>query len=329
MPANLRAQYYVIEERYRREKSIPAKVAALQEMLAVMPKHKGTDHLKADLRAKIARLLEELERPKATSSGQPQLFALRRDGIGQAVLVGLANSGKSQLLASLTGAPAKVGEYTFTTQVPQPGMLPFENVQIQLVDTPAINDREMQTRLFSLLRQADLLVIVIDLSRKPLVQAQEVFDELERWGYLLLGKGDAPDFSEPRVQKSVILVGTKADKDGALQGFQRLEATHAHRFPTVKVSPVEELGVDGLKHTIFQALKRVRVYTKAPGGQPDFEEPIVLDQGSKLLDAAQSIHKEWLSRLKYALLWGSGKFDGQRVGPGYVLSDGDVIELHG
>ncbi len=328
MPANLPAQYYVIEERYRREKSVPAKVAALQEMLAVMPKHKGTDHLKADLRAKIARLLEELERPKTTSSG-PQPFALRREGIGQAVLVGLANSGKSQLIASFTSAPTKVGDYPFTTQVPQPGMISFENVQIQLVDTPAINDREMQTRLFSLLRQADLLVIVIDLSQEPLAQAKEVFDELERWGYILLGKDEGPNPEEPRVQKSVIMVGTKADEEGALQGFKQLEAAYSHQFLAVMISPLEELGEEELKCAIFQALKRVRVYTKAPGGQPDFHEPIVLPQGSKLVDAAQSLHKEWRSRLKYALLWGSARFDGQRVGRDYVLSDGDVIEFRG
>lgn len=329
MPANLPPQYFEIEQRYRREKSIPGKVAALQEMLAVMPKHKGTDHLKADLRAKIARLLQDLERPKVTSGGQPQPFSLRREGVGQAMLIGLANSGKSQLLATLTGASAKVGDYPFTTQIPQPGMLPFENVLIQLVDTPAINDREMQTRLFSLLRNADLLVIVIDLSQEPLAQVQELFGELEHWGYLLLGKGQAPDPLEPRVQKRAILVATKADEEGALDGFRQLEASYGQRFPTVMVSPLEEVGEEELKGAIFLALDQVRVYTKSPGGQPDLDEPIVLPRGSKLVDAAQSLHKDWRRRLKYALLWGSGKFDGQRVGREYVLADGDVIELHG
>ncbi len=328
MPANLPAKYFEIEARYRREKGIPAKVAALQEMLAVMPKHKGTDHLKADLRAKISRLLQELERPKSTSSGQPQPFAIRREGIGQTMLIGLANSGKSQLLASLTGASAKVGDYPFTTQVPQPGMLPFENVLIQVVDTPAINDREMQTRLFSLLRNADLLVVVADLSDAPIYQVQETFNELERWGYLLLRKDEVLDPSEPRVQKSAILVGTKADESGALEGYKKLEAAFGQRFTTVMVSSLEEIGEEELKVAIYQALNRVRVYTKAPGGQPDFEDPVVLPRRGTLLDAAESIHKEWANKLKYALLWGSGKFDGQRIGRGYVLFDGDVIELH-
>ena len=329
MPANLPPHYYEAERKYRSARRTPEKVAALQEMMSATPKHKGTDHLRADLRSKMARLMEELERPTNTSSGQPEPFAIRKEGAGQVILIGLPNAGKSQLLASLTGAAAKVASYPFTTQLPMPGILQFQNVRIQLVDTPAINDRDMQTRLFSLLRNTDLLLIVIDLSANALEQMGEIEAELENWGYLLLSNGEAPDTEEHQVHKRAILAGNKADESGALDQFQRLEAQYGNRFSVVMVSPLENVGLDELTESIFGTLDKVRVYTKAPGGEFDYDTPIVLAQGSKVEDAAQALHKDWGRRLKYALLWGSGKFDGQRVGRDYVLADGDVLEFHG
>ena len=329
MPANLPPIYHEAERKYRSAKSVPAKVTALQEMMAATPKHKGTDHLRADQRAKMARLMEDLERPRNISSSQPQPFSLRKEGAGQAVLVGLPNTGKSQLLATLTGAVAKVASYPFTTQLPLPGILQVGNVRIQMVDTPAINDQDMQTRLFSLLRNTDLLLIVVDLSADALEQMELVTTELETWGYLLLGKDEAPAPDEHRVQKKAIMVGTKADGDGALDEFQQLDAWYREQFPVVMVSPLEDVGLDELKGCIFRALDKVRVYTKAPGGEPDYDAPIVLARGSKAEDAAQALHKDWRRRLKYALLWGSGKFAGQSVGRDYILADGDVLEFHG
>ena len=120
MPANLPPQYYIAEEKYREAKGLADKAAALQQMLAATPKHKGTDHLRADLRAKVAKALEELESPKRSGS-KPSPYAIRREGAGQAVLVGRCNAGKSQLLAALTGAPAKVAAYPYTTRIPMPG----------------------------------------------------------------------------------------------------------------------------------------------------------------------------------------------------------------
>ena len=328
MPANLPAPYYEADRKFRAAKSTPEKVAALQEMMSATPKHKGTDHLRADMRARMARLMDELERPRNISSGQPSPFALRKEGASQAILIGLPNAGKSQILANLTGALTKVAAYPFTTQVPLPGMLQFQNVRIQLVDTPAINDSDMQTRLFSLLRNADVLLIVLDLSIDILQQMDETEAELKKWGYILLGKGEAPDPEEQRVQKRVILIANKADQVGALDQYQRLEAAYVHRFEVVMVSTVEDVGLDELKGAIFNSLHKIRVYTKPPGGEPSYDSPIVLDQGSRAEDAAQSLHKDWQRRLKYAVLWGSGKFDGQRVGRDYVLSDGDVLEFH-
>ena len=328
MPANLPPQYYVADQKYRAARSPVEKVAALQEMLSATPKHKGTDHLRADLRAKVARTMEDLEHPRR-GSGQPQPYAIRKEGAGQVVLIGLPNAGKSQLLASLTGASARVADYPFTTRLPLPGMLRYENVWVQLVDTPAINDREVQARLFSLLRNTDLLLIVADLSGDPLSEADEVVSELDTYGFRLLGKDQDSGPEDDRVRKKTLLVGNKADAEGADTAFDLLEELYGDRFPMARVSAATGEGLDDLALAVFVALGKVRVYLKARGSQPDYYEPLVLDRGSMVEDAALSVHKDWTRRIKYALLWGSGKFEGQRVGRDYVLADGDVIELHG
>jgi small GTP-binding protein len=328
MPANLPPQYYEAEKKYRAARGSAERAAALQEMLSATPKHKGTDHLRAELRSKVARAMEELERPRR-GSGQPQPYSIRKEGAGQAALIGLPNSGKSRLLAGLTGASAKVGDYSFTTQMPLPGMLKYQNVRIQLVDTPAINDREAQTRLFSLLRNADLLIIVLDLSRDPLSEMEETEAELEQWGYRLLEKGEEVNPEDPRVQKAALLVGNKADLAGAEVAFEFLQELYGRQFPVVQVSAATGAGLAQLGETIFAALDKVRVYLKAPGTQPDYDSPLVLSRGSVVADAAQSLHQDWNRKLRYAQLWGSGKFEGQRVGRDYVLADGDVLELRG
>lgn len=328
MPANLPPHYYVAEQKYRASRNSAEKVAALQEMLSATPKHKGTDHLRADLRAKVARAMEELESPKR-SSGQPQPYAIRKEGAGQAVLIGLPNAGKSQLLASLTGASAKVADYPYTTRIPLPGMLSYENVRIQLVDTPAIDDLEVQARLFAMLRNADLLLLVVDLSGDPLSQADEIISELDRYGFELLRPGEEADLEDYRVSMRCLLVANKADAEGADIAFEFLEELYGTRFPIVRVSAATGTGLDDLARSVFAALSKVRVYLKARGSQPNHSEPLVLDKGSLIQDAAVSVHKDWTRKIKYALLWGSSKFEGQRVGRDYVLEDGDVIELHG
>ena len=328
MPANLTPQYKEAEQRYRQAKSLPAKVAALQEMMAVIPKHKGTDHLRADLRARMSRLMEEVEKPQATSGG-PQPFSIRKEGAGQVLIIGLPNSGKSELLNALTGAPAKVGDYPFTTQVPMVGMLPFENVLFQLVDTPALNDKDIQTRLFGLLRNTDLLLVALDLSSDPVREMKEINDLLDQWGYSLLETGQAIDEEGARIQKPAILIANKADLEGAHQRYTELQHRYGQRFLVLKVSCMDGTGLETLSEEVFKSLNKVRVYTKSPTGQPDYDTPIVMARGSTTADAAERLHREWRDKLKYALLWGSAKFDGQRVGRDYVLSDGDVIELHG
>jgi len=333
MPTNVTPQYRSAEERFRLAKTPQEKIIALQEMLAVMPKHKGTDHLKAQLRSRMSKLMEELEGPsRGPRSGNVEPFSLPKQGAGRATLLGPTNVGKSLLLSRATGAHSKVGSYALSTLEPVPGMLSFEDIYIQLVDTPPIANLSTQGRLYGLLRNSDVLVLVVDLSNDPVSQVQEGFQALEEWGFVLLGKNRGEEDREPELRKPVIVVGNKADVPGSLDSFQLLESKLGENYPVLLVSAEEEVGLAELGEAIFRDLGIIRVYTKSP--QQKKEEiqrgtPFVLPQGSTIADASAYVHKDLVRSLKYAVLWGrSGKFQGQHVGRDHQLHDGDLIELH-
>jgi len=324
MPANLPPEYFEAEKAYRSAKTIPEKIEALEHMLAVMPKHKGTDRLKAELRAKIARLSEEGERRCAISRRGG--YDVRKEGAGQAVLVGLPNSGKSLLLSSLTDATPKIADYPFTTQAPLPGMMKYENVYIQIVDLPPINDQDAQSWLRGILKNADLLLLVVDLSADAVEQLKVILQELNKLRIKPTSKGE----TEPGVTicKRALIVANKGDVPGASLNYHDLKNQNEDSLPLVFTSAQRGDGLGELKREIFNALDIIRVYTKAPGGKPDLNEPLILKRGSTVEDAAEEIHKEIKHKLRYALIWGSGKFNGQRVSRQYQLQEGDIIELH-
>ena len=333
MPTNLPPQYREAEERFRRERTPQGKLAALQEMLAIMPKHKGTDHLKAHLRSRMSRLMTEVEGPsRAGRGGQAEPFSLPKEGAGRATLVGPTNTGKSLLTVRATGAQTRVGAYALTTQEPVPGMWPLMGIHVQLVDTPPISSPGTQGRLYGLLRNSDVLVVVVDLALGPVAQTDEVLSELGEWGFRLLARDEERDEASPWLTKPAIVVGNRADLDGALDAYQELEARFGEKFPVVMASAEEDVGVEELGEEIFRALRVIRVYTKSPREKiEEFERtgPIVLAVGSTVGEAAEQLHRDMARSLKYAVLWGrSGKFQGQRVGRGHELTDEDIVELH-
>lgn len=325
MPANLPPQYLEAEKAYRQARTAAEKIEALEHMLAIMPKHKGTDHLRGELRARIARLTEESAHKQG--GARAQLYTVRREGAAQVPLLGAPNSGKSQLLAALTGATPKVGPYPFTTQLPLPAMLPFENVQIQVVDLPPLVTDGTPPWVRNIVRQADLLLLVVDLDDDPLAELETVRQELAAMHVEPIAPGAASSADEPVVSKRVLVVANKRDVPGAADTFELLRLQYDARWPMVAVSAATGAGLEDLKRAIFAALDVVRVYTKAPGQEPDFTRPIVLPRGSTVEDIAADIHKELRQKLKYAQVWGSGKFQGQKVGRDYVVQDGDIVEL--
>lgn len=327
MPANLPPQYFEAEKVYRQAKTPEEKVEALENMLAIMPKHKGTDKLRAELRRKIAKFSEEAQRrPSVARKGSA--YNIKKEGAGQVVLVGLPNVGKSQLVSALTEAFPEVGDYPYTTKMPLPGMLKFENIQIQLLDMPPITDREARPWFSHLLRNADVLLAVVDLGDDPLIQLEDVLAELEGMKVKLMMGGAEEELAPGVVRKRALIVGSKGDLNESGGRYAMLKSRYGAEFPVVVVSARERIGLEEMKQAIYETLDVIRVYTKSPGKKPDFEEPVVLKKGSTVEDAAGSIHKDFRNRLKYAQVWGSGKYDGQRVKREHILEDGDIVELH-
>ena len=312
MPANLPPQYFEAEKRFRSAKSAADKVAALEAMLSATPKHKGTDHLRADLRRKVARLSQAAEKKAAT---QRASMLIEKEGAAQIAVVGLPNAGKSQLVSSVTNASPAVAQYPFTTHNATPGMMAFENIQIQLIDTPPLTEQSADWWLPHMIRRADAMVMVVDLADNPLPQMEAVLADLEN--------------KKVRVGGSkVLIVGNKLDIAGAADNCSALKDKYGGRFPVVAVSAKKGVGLEELKHAVYQVLDIIRVYTKVPGKKPDFADPIILARGSMVEDAAASVHKDFAAKLRFARIWGSGKHDGIMAKRNHVLRDGDIIELH-
>jgi ribosome-interacting GTPase 1 len=325
MPANLPPQYFEAEKRYRSAREPEEKIAALEAMLAIMPHHKGTDKLHAVLRQKIAKFSQEAEKKYATARRTG--FYINREGAGQVMLVGPANTGKSQLLAAVTEAIPEIAEYPFTTKTPIPGMMKFEDIQIQLVDTPPIGYKEVKVLLSNVLRNADLIAIVIDLSLEPISQVEAALQGLReaRIEPSTDGGTQATPGSYPR---KMLIAGNKNELAGSNKNWECLRSQYAKLFPLVSISAREGRGLEEFKRVVYQALNIIRVYTKTPGSKADLSDPMVLEKGSTLEEAAEALHKDFYQNLKYAVVWGSGKYDGQRVSKGHVLQDGDIVEFH-
>ncbi len=328
MPANLPPVYHTAEKRYRQANTPEEKVEALREMLAVMPKHKGTDKLQADIKRRIAQLKEQAKKAPAAARQVPQ-WVIDKVGAGQVPVIGPPNAGKSALIARVTHADVRVAEYPFTTQSPIPAMMPFENIQIQLVDTPAWCEDFDVGWIPELARRADACLLVADLSNASAPDAVAyILDGMESRDVVLAGQ--VPDEREGfEVYIPTLLVGNKADAPGAGEVLQRLQERFGARLPICSISVETGQGIDEFKRALFDVMKITRVFTKQPGKEADLGEPFVLPTGSTVHELARKIHKEILENFKYARLWGeSGRFQGQRIGEDHVLVDGDIVELH-
>lgn len=325
MPANLTPQYFEAEKRYRGAETLDERVAALQEMLTVMPKHKGTDGLRAELRTKIAKLSKEAAKAQATAR-RGGMYHIPREGAGQIALVGLPNVGKSHLVSSLTEASLEIADYPFTTKIPQLGMMKFENAQIQLVDMPPITDHDARPWFASVLRSANALLLVVDLANDPIEQAGDTLAELEKFRVGLEGLSKTSD--QVLLQKKSIIVGNKSDLDGCGSNYADLKAEYGDEVTIISISADKGTRLEWLRRDAFDLLEVIRVYTKAPGERTNMDDPMIMRKGSTVAAAAEAVHKDFRQGLKYALIWGSGKFAGQRVKKDHLLKDGDIIELH-
>lgn len=326
MPANLTPEYKRAEERFRTAKDPGEKLEALEEMLRVVPKHKGTDGLQADLKARISKLRNQ---PASKIGRSTFSHMVPREGAGQVALVGPPNAGKSALVAALTHAAPEVADYPFTTLEAVPGMMRFENVSIQIVDLPPISAQHVEPWVFDIVRTADLCWIVVD-GRWPIEGVDEIVRILaERHiGIRPVGESRAVKDLE-RVVQNALLVVTGADRPEVAASLDTIDELLGHRWPPVAVSATSGQGLDALPGRTFQALGVIRVFTKQPGKPPDLEgTPFTLPRGATVGDLALRIHKDLQVNMTFAKAWGAGVFAGQTVHRDHVLSDGDVVEIH-
>jgi small GTP-binding protein len=324
MPANLPPQYIGAEKRYRQARSPQDKIACLEEMLAIIPKHKGTEKLQGDLKKRLSKLRGELQKKKAISrkSGPEHV---EREGIGQVVLVGLPNVGKSMLLSQMTKANPFVADYPFTTRTPLPGMMEYENVQIQLIDLPPISREYMESWLPVIIRQADLALLVIDLNAEDLLEQIDTVKEVLAENRIAL---ETDEMNKGENYKKTLIVANKFDLPESQDNLSVLQELSGQEHLIFPVSAEEGTNLEGLKAHIYHALDVVRVYTKAPGKEANYNEPLAMKKGSNVLDVAQSIHKDFSERLKFARIWGKDKYAGQKVHRDHIIQEGDIIEFH-
>ncbi len=326
MPANLPPEFFEVEKKYRAARTIQEKIAALREMLSVMPRHKGTDKLHAEIRAKISRLQKELEAQKKTGKRTFSLY-VPREGAGQVALMGYTNSGKSSLLSCLTNKKPLIADYPFTTTQPEVGMMDYEDIQIQIVDLPPVREEKVEYWQREIYRNCDLLALVVNpVSQDPISEVEGLLKTAEGLG-IELSQQDEYSLTG-RQKKRFIWIFTHADHPQAQENLEFLK----EEFPAIKeevlVSCKDGRGLEELKERIFRKLRIIRVYTKEPGKQPDLTDPLILPEGADVVQAAERIHKDFARNLKYARVWGSAKFPGQRVERGYILKDKDIVEFH-
>jgi len=356
------------------------KLRALQEFLSSIPEHKGTSKLRAHVKHQIAVLRRLIAEQKARKRGGGPTFSIEKEGAAQVVLLGFTNSGRSSLLRSLTNAKPEVSDKPFTTERPVPGMMRYEDLQFQIVEAPALRGLERDSQTLSLARNADALIIVVDLAEDPVAQLSAIVGELKDAGIMVLRPratveverqssggikvvviGRLIDCSEQDVAKLIasyglrhalvkvmgeaslddvedyllrrpvykptLIVANKIDLPGALDKLKKLQEAVAGKLTVIPASAKSGVDVNGLGRSLFQALDIIRVYTKEPGAPPS-KEPLVVKRGSTVLDVAEKLHSRLSRNFKYAKVWSNRlPFSPQRVGPSFVLEDGDIVEI--
>ncbi|MFO7941235.1 MAG: TGS domain-containing protein [Bacillota bacterium] len=342
MPANLSADYMEAEERWRRASEPKEKLAALHDMLSTIPKHKGTEKMQGDIKRRIAKLRDQMESKKSSGGKKKPAWVVDRQGAGQILIAGPPNSGKSALVGSLTNAEPEVADYPFSTTLPDPAMMETAaGVQIQLVDLPPLHVEMSPPWLAELFRTADAVVLLLDLSDDDiLTQTEAAFDYLVDRNIVpeyarvpegtdeLVGSDDpAQGYLHP-----TLVVGSKADDDGSELRLELLREMWKEsgypRLPFLKVSTYDRDTLERLREVLWIVLDKIRVYTRPPGRDPELSTPFVLPRGSTVLDLAYAIHKDVGAGFRYARAWGNETFDAQKVGKDYILTDGDILEIH-
>jgi len=341
MPAKLSPEFKQAEDAFRAARDNRQRLACLKEMLRTIPKHKGTDHMQADIKRRIKQLSEELAGPRKGGARTGPATSVRPEGAAQVALLGPPNSGKSALHVRLTGSRAESADYPFTTKLPVPGMLDHMGIQFQLLDLPPVDAEYMEPWLASTLQTADAALLLVDISDPACVeQAQALIARLDArkitlsasWPGISAEASPAaarvPDPDPFRLVLPTLLLANKTDLDPEPAEVRVLEELLGVDFPALSISATQGLGVDRIGPFLFQGLQVLRIYTKTPGKPAEQGKPFAMRLGDTVQDVARLVHKDLARELKFARIWGKSVYEGQQVGPEHALSDGDVVELH-
>jgi len=326
MPTNLPPDYYRVEERFREAESDSEKVVLLEEMLSIVPKHKGTDKLRADLRRKLSKLKAASQAKKKVGK-HSSAFSIDREGAGQVVVIGHTNVGKSALMVAVTKANPEVSNSPFTTWKPSPGMMPVDNIQIQLIDTPPLNRDFIEPEFIDLIRRSDLVLLMIDIQAEPITQLEESIAKLKNNHIVPAHQMDEYPQDQQLTILPVVILVNKVDNETFIEDFQVLRELLGEEWPMIPLSVTTLWNIDSLKKTVYEQLNIIRVYSKAPGKEPDLATPFILEEGVTVAEFAKKVHLDFYEKFKSARIWGTGVYDGQLVGRDHVLHEGDIIEL--
>lgn len=290
---------------------IDSKIKAIKEEIRKTPYHKGTEHYIGRLKAKLAKLKQRQAQVKPKGKGKG--FALKKSGDATVVLVGPPSVGKSSLLNKLTRAHARVEEWPFTTLEVIPGMLQYKGAHIQILDLPGLvsgtatgKGRGQPTcrlgrEVLSVVRVADLLLLMVDVKTKTKIPS--LIKELKKF------KINLPMLVA--INKIDLLAKTPEPKTE----------------DQIYISIQGEIGLDDLREIIWQKLELIRIYLKAKGKKPDFEEPLILKKGAKVAAVVEKTFPEE-KEFKQILLWGSSaRFPGQPVSLNHQLKDEDILSF--
>ncbi len=328
MPTNLPPEYFAADKRYRAAGSPQDKIACLEELISTVPKHKGTDRLRADLRKKLSKMKSSSQGKKGVSR-QESAYHIDKEGEGQLAVIGPTNVGKSALVASLTNATPQVSQAPFSTWQPTPGMMPIENIQVQLIDTPPLNKDFVEPHMLDLVRRSDLVLLLLDLQADPVQQLEDAVELLQEYRIAPLCLQHTLEEQQRLTFKPFLVLVNKYDDESLDEDWEIFqELLDDDGWPLLPISVASGRNVEAFKQRIFQQLGIMRVYSKPPGKKPDLSAPFVLELGCNVQEFAGQVHKDFFEQLKLARVWGSSAMhEGQMVGRDHVLQDGDVVEL--
>jgi ribosome-interacting GTPase 1 len=328
MAANLTPQYLEAESEYKKARTAEERLECLKKMLTLVPKHKASEKLQAELKTKISEAKKEVDHEKKTAKKTGVSYKIPKQGAGQYIILGAPNSGKSRLLSRLTRATPEVAPYPFTTHEPHVGMSEWEDVRIQLIDTPPITADYLEGYLSSMVRSADAALLLVDLAEEDgAFAADAVVQKLAETKTQLVGELPV-ETNDPTILFSrTLLVANKTDCAGATDRLEVVKELFAS-FPTHVIAAESGAGLEPLREALYRFLNVIRVYTKQPGKPPDLQSPFTCPVGSTLVEMAALVHRDFAEGLKHARIWGTGVYDGQTVKRDHVLHDKDVVELH-